>query len=76
MILITKRFQILINTQETDREVRDICDELGIPDLNVNEKTANHIKTAVIDHHNRTMMEEIDTSKKMLKHKNYDFSRF
>ena len=57
------------------REVRDICEELGIPDLNVNEMTANHIKTAVIDHHDRNMMEEIAKSKKMMRHKNDDFSK-
>ena len=34
-------------------EVRDICKELGIPDLNGNEMTANHIKTAIIEHHDR-----------------------
>jgi hypothetical protein len=56
-------------------EVRDICEELGIPDLNVNEMTANHIKTAVIDHHDRNMMEEIAKSKKMMMHKNNDFSQ-
>ena len=57
------------------REVRDICEELGIPDLNVNEMTANHIETAIIDHHDRNMMEEIAKSKKMMRHKNDDFSK-
>ena len=30
---------------------------------------------AVIDHHNRNMMEEIANSKKMMRHKNDDFSQ-
>ena len=56
-------------------EVRDICSELGIPNLNNHDIPVSHIKKAITEHHDRNMIEEITKSKKMMKHKNDDFSQ-
>ena len=36
---------------------------------------ASHIKKAILEHHDRNMLEEIAKSKKMMKHKSEDFSQ-
>ena len=56
-------------------EVRTICSELGIPDLNSHDMPSSHIKKAILEHHDRNMLEEIAKSKKMMKHKSEDFSQ-
>ena len=55
-------------------EVSNICSELGIPDLNNHDAPASHIKQAILHHHDKHMIEEIEKSKKMMKHKNENFS--
>ena len=56
-------------------EVRDICAEIGIPDLNYHDTPAGHIKKAILHHHDRNVFEEVSKSKKMMNHKNDDFSK-
>ena len=55
--------------------IGDICSELGIPNLNYHDIPASHIKKAILHHHDKNMMEEVAKSKKMMKHKNDDFSQ-
>ena len=55
-------------------EVSNICSELGIPDLNSHNAPAAHIKKAILHHHGKHMTEKIAKSKKMMKHKNENFS--
>jgi isopenicillin N synthase-like dioxygenase len=56
-------------------EVGDICSELGITNLNHHDIPASHIKKDILFHHDKNMMEEVAKSKKMMKHKNDDFSQ-
>ena len=56
-------------------EVRDICAEIGIPDLNYHDTPAGHIKKAILQHHDRNVFEEVSKSKKMMNHKTDDFSK-
>ena len=54
-------------------EVREICTELGIPDINMNNIPAEDIGKAVLEHHNKELVEEVLQSKKMKEHKNDNF---
>ena len=47
-------------------EVREICLELGIPDSNDNDTSESDIKKAILDHHDRHLVEEVSKSKKMM----------
>ena len=57
------------------REVTEICEKLEIPNLNESSTTAGNIKTAVFNHHNKELKGKIGESKKMMKHKDEDFSK-
>ena len=46
------------------REVKEICVELGIPDMNVTDMPVNDVKKAIIEHHDQKLIEEISNSKK------------
>jgi hypothetical protein len=56
-------------------EIKEICKQLTIPDLNENTLTAGQIKTAVYDHHDRKLVEDVGKCKKMMEHKNDNFSK-
>ena len=56
-------------------EVREICTEIEIPDLNSHEISSGDIKKAILHHHDRNIIEEVSKSKKMMMHKNDDFSQ-
>ena len=43
-------------------EVRDICNELGIPDINDVAISKGKIKKAIFEHHYNDMMTEISKS--------------
>ena len=55
------------------REVREICEELDIPDMNIHDIPDSQVKKAVCSHHYNTMKDDIANSKKMEKHKHEDF---
>ena len=55
------------------REVKDICAQLNIPDVNENTISEADIKRAILDHHDRELVEEIGKSKKMMRHKHDNF---
>ena len=52
-----------------------ICEEISLPDINCNDISAGHIKKAILNHHDEQIIYEISNSKKMKKHRNYDFSQ-
>ena len=54
-------------------EAKEICQELEIPDVNVNIISDRDIKRAVLEHHDRQLVEEVSKSKKMMKHKGDNF---
>ena len=54
-------------------EVQEICKELNIQDLSVDDVSANTIKQAVFDHHYKELKETIAKSKKMEKHKDENY---
>ena len=57
------------------KEVRDICSELGLSDLNSSEVTKEEIKEAIKHHHYKDMKAELDKSKKLSDIKHEDFSK-
>ena len=57
------------------REVAEICEKLDIPNINENSITVGNLKLAVFDHHYKELKDKIGESKKMLKHKDEDFSK-
>ena len=56
------------------REVTHICEELNIPDINNCEISALEIRKAVFDHHYGEIKTKISSSKKMMSHKDEDFT--
>ena len=56
-------------------EVTSICEEIDIPDINYNDIPADHIKKAILKHHDEQMIDEVSNLKKMKKHRNDDFSQ-
>ena len=54
-------------------EVQEICKELQITDLCVDDASATTIKQAVFDHHYKEMKETIANSKMMVKHKDENY---
>ena len=55
------------------KEVSDICNEVGIPDINDHHIPDYQIKKAVFSHHYTKLKDDIKNSKKMEKHKDDDF---
>ena len=55
--------------------VTEICEAMDIPDINDNGITVGNIKKAVFTHHQRELLENIERSKKMMKHKGDNFSK-
>ena len=51
------------------KEISDICNKLGLEDLNEKHIPEADIKKAVIEHHDRELLEEVERSKKRRKHK-------
>ena len=56
-------------------EAREICTELRIPDINQYEISGADIKTAILDHHDRQLLEEISNYKKIKEHKRNNFKQ-
>ena len=56
-------------------EVKEICLELGIPDSNESCISVGEIKNAILDHHDRHLVEEVAKSKKMSQHKQDNFKQ-
>ena len=56
-------------------EVEEICLELGIPDSNEHIISVGEIKKAILDHHDRHLVEEVAKSKKMSQHKQDNFKQ-
>ena len=54
-------------------EAREICSELGLPDINQYQMSGADIKLAILDHHDRQLFDEISKSKKMKNHLNDNF---
>ena len=54
-------------------EVREICSELKISDMNNCEVPVGIIKRAIMDHHDRHLVDDVSNSKKMKKHKEDNF---
>ena len=54
-------------------EVREICEELDIPDININDIPHWQIKKAVFSNHYSKLKDDIEKSRKMEKHKHEDF---
>ena len=46
-------------------EVKVICMELGIPDINGREVYEGEVKKAILVHHDRQLLEDVEISKKM-----------
>ena len=57
------------------REVRDICKEINLPDINDMDISEGEIKQAVFDHHYGELVANISKSKKMMRHKEEDFKQ-
>ena len=57
------------------QEVRGICSEVGISDINNTEVTKEEIKDAIKNHHYKDMKAELDKSKKLSDIKHEDFSK-
>ena len=57
-------------------EAKEICQELEIPDVNLNIISDRDIKRAVLEHHDRQLVEEVSKSKKMMKHKGTTLGRY
>ena len=55
-------------------EVKDICAQLDVPDLNENNISEVSLKRAILDHHDRQLVEDISKSKKMMQHKSDNFN--
>ena len=55
------------------REVKEICAELNIPDINQFDLTAGDIKKVILNNHDKKLLEDIRVSKKMKKHENDNF---
>ena len=55
-------------------EGKDICEKLGIPDINEHDIPPSTIKKAIINHNYSELKEELGQSKKMKKHKDDDFT--
>ena len=55
------------------QEVRDICEEIGIEDINKYEVGKEQIQEAIFEEHYRTMIVQFETSKKLkdIKHDNF-----
>ena len=51
------------------REVRDICKEINLPDINDMDISEGEIKQAVFDHHYGELVANISNSKKMMRQK-------
>ena len=43
-------------------EVRDICEEIGIPDVNDYHSSKDIVKNAIHEHHHKVMKEELSTA--------------
>ena len=56
-------------------EVKVICMELGIPDINGREVTEGELKKATMEHHDRQLLEEVKKSKKMRNHSQDNFKQ-
>ena len=54
------------NLPGLSREVKDICVQLNIPDMNENAISEADIKRAILDHHDRQLVNEIGKSKKVM----------
>ena len=72
--------QILLEQQANkwpglSAEVKEICSLLNIPDLNECELSAGNVKNAILEHHDKQLLEDVSNSKKMMKHKEDDFTQ-
>ena len=71
----------ILNVQQANQwpglaaEVKDICRELGIPDINGREVSDGEVKTAILEHHDRLLIEEVENSKKMRQHAQDNFKK-
>ena len=51
------------------KEVSDICEQMGISDINDHDIPDYQIKKAIAEHHYAKLKDDIKNSKKMEKHK-------
>ena len=56
------------------QEVKEICYEVGIPDVNDVVVSKTDIKTTIVNHHMKDMKEQMERSSKLADIKNDDFS--
>ena len=57
------------------KEITDICDQIGIPDLNEVDVPMTTIKSAVKKHHWKYVREQLESSKKLKDLVSEDFSQ-
>ena len=57
------------------KEVSDICEQVGISDINDHDIPDYQIKKAIAEHHYAKLKDDIKNSKKMEKHKDDDFRK-
>ena len=53
------------------QEVKDICEEIGIIDVNEEPVSKVEIKKAIFDHHMKDMRKQMEKSSKLKNIKNY-----